>query len=128
MRAFSTTLAIGLLLAIFASLPIERAWADAIDGEWCQKDGRQMSIHGSDIVTPGGARIKGDYSRHAYAYVVPAGEPGTGNTISMTLLSEDYVQVSAPHPVMATPTGQGEIWHRCGKQISRNGDFSPPGG
>ena len=44
-----------------------------------------MSIRGPDIVTPGGHNIRGDYSRHSFSYVVPAGESGAGETVSMIL-------------------------------------------
>jgi hypothetical protein len=41
------------------------ALADRIDGDWCRADGKRMSIHGPDIVTPGGKQIQGDYTRHS---------------------------------------------------------------
>src|SRR4051812_18117804 len=64
------------------------ARADAIDGNWCRSDGKRMSIHGSEIVTPGGTKIIGDYSRHFFSYVVPSGEQGAGNKIAITLQNE----------------------------------------
>jgi hypothetical protein len=62
--------------------------ADAIDGKWCHADGRRLTIRGPQIATPGGAKMSGDYTRHSFHYVVPPGEPGTGETMSMVLLSE----------------------------------------
>jgi hypothetical protein len=43
------------------------AQADAIDGHWCAADGRVMTIEGASILTPGGAKMTGDYSRHAFS-------------------------------------------------------------
>jgi hypothetical protein len=88
------------------------AYADAIDGLWCKESGLRMSIRGPEIITPGGTRTQGDYSRHAFSYVVPAGESGAGGTIQMRLLNEDAVQVRD------TPQSNGEIWRRCGMPIS----------
>src|SRR5437879_13175041 len=61
------------------------ARADAIDGEWCASDGAHMSIAGPDVTTPGGMRIKGNYSRHAFDYVVPTGETGAGEPVNILL-------------------------------------------
>ena len=83
------------------------ARADAIDGNWCAADGRVMTIEGPRILTPGGHRITGDYSRHAFSYVVPAGESDAGATIAMVLLNEETVRL---HPVNGA---EDEIWHRC---------------
>ena len=64
------------------------ASADAIDGNWCRADGKRMSISGPAIVTPGGSKTQGNYSRHAFDYVIPAGEQGAGNNVAITLLGE----------------------------------------
>jgi hypothetical protein len=87
------------------------ALADAIDGDWCHADGRRLSINGPDIVTPGGTPLKGDYDRHHFSYVVPASEPGAGATIAMVLLSEIQMQLKPP-------SGEEQLWRRCGKPIS----------
>ena len=50
------------------------ALADAIDGDWCDSNGKRMSIRGPTMVTPGGQQISGNYSRHYFSYVIPAGE------------------------------------------------------
>jgi hypothetical protein len=36
-----------------------------------------------EIVTPGGKQMRGEYTRHSFSYVVPAGEPGAGETVSI---------------------------------------------
>jgi hypothetical protein len=105
-RALTT--AAGLLC--FGAMP---ARADAIDGDWCQADGRHMTIRGPDIVTPGGTKMRGEYTRHSFSYVVPAGEPGAGETVSIILLSELLAhgrQGGADAPL--------QEWRRCAARVS----------
>jgi hypothetical protein len=83
------------------------ARADAIDGHWCAPDGRVMTIEGPRILTPGGNQIIGDYSRHAFSYLVPAGESDAGATIAMVLLNEETVRLRPANGA------EDEIWHRC---------------
>ena len=99
------------LIAISPFLQAGSALADAIDGDWCHADGRHLSIHGPDIVTPGGTHMKGDYDRHGFVYVVPATEPGAGTTITMVLMSELQMR-------MNDPNSADQLWRRCGKSIS----------
>jgi hypothetical protein len=94
-------------IAGFLAIAPCSALADAIDGEWCSEDGGiHFTIAGPRVTTPAGTRTTGDYSRHAFSYVVPTGDPGAGNEINMLLLNENEVQVlvngDAP-----------EIWRRC---------------
>jgi hypothetical protein len=103
------TAASGVLLLVSAT----GARADAIDGDWCSADGRRMSIRGPEIVTPGGVHTRGDYSRHAFSYVVPDGEAGSGEPISIILLSE-YLAHSRQGPPAAPIT----VWNRCQPGIS----------
>ena len=84
--------------------------ADVIDGDWCRADGKRMKIRGSEIVTPGGNQTRGDYTRHSFSYVVPAGEAGTGENISIILLSE-YLAMRDKAP---TPHRS-----RCGTVVRR---------
>jgi hypothetical protein len=85
------------------------ALADAIDGDWCAADGRHMSIRGPDIVTPTGATLQGQYSRHAFIYQTPAADPSPGLTIYMRLVNPDTVDLWAG----AQPVGPAEVWSRC---------------
>jgi hypothetical protein len=87
------------------------ARADAIDGDWCHTDGRKLSINGPQIVTPGGAKIAGDYDRHHFTYVVPASEPGAGAAVNMILVSELQMRLKPP-------SGEEQLWRRCGKPVS----------
>jgi hypothetical protein len=95
---------------------VEPAFADAIDGNWCHTDGRRFSIRGPEIVTPGGKTMDGNYSRHWFTYVVPAPEPGVGQTIFMTLLDENTV-----HLRLGEASAAPETWVRCGPSISMRG-------
>ena len=101
-----------LLIIAAVMLTATAAQADAIDGDWCRADGKRMSIRGPDIVTPGGKAMRGDYSRHFFSYVVPAGEADAGATISITLLSEylAHARAGADAPV--------QVWRRCQPGIS----------
>ena len=89
------------------------AFADAIDGDWCHSDGRRFSIRGPEIVTPGGKRMEGNYSRHWFSYTAPASEPGAGQTIFMTLANENTVYLG--HGEAATTQ---ETWVRCSPSVS----------
>lgn len=100
-------------VTMFALLsPVSGAWADAIDGDWCQADGKRMSIRGPSIMTPGGKAIEGNYSRHSFSYVVPAGETGAGATMEIQLLSEYLAQ--------AKKAGDASMqeWRRCQPGVS----------
>ena len=65
-----------------------------------------LRISGPIIITPAGTQTTGDYSRHAFSYVVPEGEPGAGETIAMVLLNDDEVRV-------AEGGREPRIWRRC---------------
>jgi len=91
------------------------AFADAIDGNWCHSDGRRFSIRGPEIVTPGGKRMEGNYSRHGFSYTAPAPEPGAGQTIVMTLANENTVYLR--HGEASAAAAQ-ETWVRCSPSIS----------
>ncbi len=105
----SRLLALGFALCV--ALASGSALADAIDGDWCHADGRRLTINGPDITTPVGTKLKGDYDRHHFAYVVPAGEAGSGATISMVLLNELNMRLKPP-------VGEDQDWRRCGKPVS----------
>lgn len=101
-----------LVLASLAPIAFAApALADAIDGQWCDRTGRTFEIDGPKIVTPGGTTMTGDYTRHAFTYVVPAGEANAGQTVEMILLGEDDLDLTVG------PAGgarsQPERWRRC---------------
>lgn len=95
-------------LFVFAGAAV----ADQIDGDWCfPEDGRNLSIQGDDIVTPNGTSTRGDYSRHAFQYVVPDEDPGAGDEIAMRQLNDQTM-------VLLRPDGEEETWKRCDFQTS----------
>ncbi len=105
-----------LLLA--AAAPSVRA--DVIDGDWCYSDGRHLTIKGPEIVTPAGNKTAGNYSRHYFTYVAPAGEPSAGETIAMTLINENVMHLHRGETAAsgnATPPAT-EIWRRCSEVVS----------
>jgi hypothetical protein len=102
-----------LLIATGLLLQTGLGHADAIDGDWCSTDGLRMSIRGEKITIPSGKQIEGNYSRHAFDYVVPAGENGSGDVVRIILRSE-YLALSRQGPVEA-PLRE---WHRCKESIS----------
>lgn len=97
---------VGTVVVLLATLQAGPAWADAIDGNWCSREGKSMSISGPQIVTPGGTRMKGDYDRHGFRYVVPAAERPAGAKVDMSLVDEEtlHVRVGA---------GPVKTWRRC---------------
>jgi hypothetical protein len=97
----------------FLGLWSTRAQADVIDGDWCNAEGRQMTIRGPEIVTPGGKQTRGDYTRHSFSYVVPAGETGAGETVSIILRSE--LLAHARQGKADTPWQE---WRRCTAKVS----------
>ncbi len=93
-------------------VPVASALADQIDGDWCfPADGRNLHIQGDDIVTPDGTSTTGDYTRHAFRYVVPDGDPGAGDEINMRQLNDETM-------ILLRPDGEEETWKRCDLQIS----------
>jgi hypothetical protein len=100
-----------VVAAAFILLPAA-ARADAIDGYWCRADGKRMQIQGPAIVTPGGTQTRGDYTRHFFSYVIPAGEPGAGNKVSITLLGETLAHAREGD------TAPVQEWRRCQADVS----------
>ena len=98
---------LGGALCALVALPTG-AWADAIDGHWCWQ-ARHMQIEGPKIVTPAGRPTTGDYTRHAFSYVVPSTEPDAGQTINMTLVNENIVHLW----VGAAAGREPQVWRRC---------------
>ena len=77
-----------------------------------------MIISGPSIVTPGGARIEGDYGRHHFSYVIPANEPGAGNTVQLSLQGEYRVRARTGPDAAAAARAEPVDWQRCGPSIS----------
>lgn len=99
------------LLGAFALAP-GTARADAIDGNWCSEGGMRLTIQGPSLVSPGGVRMAGDYTRHGFSYTAPGGEPGAGGRVDLRLMGENAVRVQAANG------GMEPIWRRCGPPVS----------
>jgi hypothetical protein len=104
-----------LIVVVAAAMALQTGvgHADAIDGDWCSTDGMRMSIRGEKITIPSGKQVEGNYSRHAFDYVVPAGDNGSGDVVSIILRSE-YLALSR-QGLAEAPLRE---WHRCKESIS----------
>ncbi len=102
MRVTSLTLTLLLLSA--------PAFADSIDGDWCNKDGSHLRIDGPAIILGAGQSIMGKYGRHAFSYVAPKGDPESGKEIFFILRSE--TEMRRVRDPMAMPEHE-DIWQRC---------------
>lgn len=98
-----------VLITLFAMTSPARA--DAIDGNWCAKDGRHFTIRGATIITPKGTVMDGNYERHAFDYVIPASEPNAGQTAEMILINDDDLSLTTGPE--AGERSAAELWHRC---------------
>lgn len=101
------TVGMAIAAGLFASalLISGQAYADAIDGDWCYL-GRHLSISGPDITTPGGTRMTGEYDRHHFAYVVPAGEAGAGEPVRMAVQDDENM-------ILQQGSAKPQAWTRC---------------
>lgn len=86
------------------------AWADSIDGHWCNGSGLHLRIQGTAIETPSGNVISGEYDRHAFRYIAPEGEPDAGSENFLQLLSEERMLLYRGMPGSGD---DGEEWRRC---------------
>ena len=107
-KALSSLATVGFL-GLWSTL----ARADVIDGDWCNAEGKQMTIRGPEIVTPGGKQTRGDYTRHSFSYVIPAGEPGAGETVSIILRNELLA-----HARQGKADAPWQEWRRCTAKVS----------
>src|SRR5690242_11181513 len=99
------------LAAAVAVVAPAAAFADAIDGNWCLENSKKfMSIDGVRIVTPGGSATEGNYSRHAFDYVIPPPEPQAGTVIGMLLANENTVYLATGTKIVTRGMPGVEIW------------------
>ena len=86
------------------------ALADAIDGDWCNRDGGHLRIEGPRIELAPGQVLEGTYNRHAFSYVAPPNDPEAGAEIHFVLRSEEEMRrVRKPD---AMPEHE-DLWRRC---------------
>lgn len=111
MRARISPLILGVAAMAGLLMSTAPALADRIDGDWCYKS-LSFTIDGPSIVTPGGTRMTGEYDRHGFRYVVPAGEADSGARIDMTQFNDTTIQVTTT-PNTTAGAARTEIWKRC---------------
>lgn len=104
-----TATALTLAITALAATP---AKADQIDGHWC-KGLKRLSIDGPNIITPGGTKMIGEYDRHGFRYIVPAGEEGAGDEITMAQQHDELI-----HLWTSAKPDDTQAWTRCREQIS----------
>ena len=97
---------------------LDAARADAIDGDWCFKDGRLMSITRTHIVMPGGKQIRGLYDRHAYTYTVPEEDEGAGSKVFMILANPKNLHLWRDEASAKAQKPPAEVWRRCSAHVS----------
>ena len=83
-----------LAAVLLTAISPSPAKADRIDGDWC-RGLKILSIDGPNIITPGGARMTGEYDRHGFQYVVPKSEPDAGATITMAQMHEELMHLAS---------------------------------
>lgn len=98
----------GLLAAASISVATP-AFADKIDGDWCATGGRHFAIDGPKIVTERGQRLEGRYSRHSFAYELPAPDRLAGSLVQM-MLRDPFTLMLRIGDAADAPV---EIWKRC---------------
>jgi hypothetical protein len=98
------------LVAFAAVLIATPALADRIDGDWCDAQGAHLSINGPEITLPSRVTLQGDYRRHTFAYVAPAGESDAGKQIYMQQLDDEHMNY---YRVKDGKAGEPELWRRC---------------
>lgn len=96
-----------MFAAAIASLP-SLAFADRIDGDWCDGKGANLHIDGPDIRTPSGRVAKGEYTRHSFRYTGLHGENDEGVEIRMLQRSEQEMTL-----YRGSGAETGETWRRC---------------
>jgi len=101
-----------LLAGLGIALAPGLARADSIDGQWCSDGGLRLTIQGNSLLSPGGTRMAGDYTRHAFSYQAPSGEPGGGGRVDMQLMGENVVRMQAANGTIEP------LWRRCGPPVS----------
>ncbi len=82
------------------------AFADSLDGDWCNPIDGKLTVDGSTIITPGGKSVTGNYGRHRFDYTAPDGDWQAGQSIVIQQFSEQLMELS----VGGQP---GQKWRPC---------------
>ncbi len=86
--------------------------AASVDGSWCAPDGRQITVTGLAVITPGGQQTSGTYSDRAFSFQIPQNEWGAGWVLWLERVAEDALRVSRITPYQQGPPPH-DRWHRC---------------
>ena len=95
-----------VLIVLALSLAQSPAFADQLDGDWCNLDDGKLTITGSTITTPFGIEVQGKYSRHRFEYLAPVGDWHAGKNIVIQQFGDDLMELSVDK-------GQPKQWHPC---------------
>jgi hypothetical protein len=101
-----------LLVISMLTLSANTVLADQIDGNWCSRDGRSISIDGPDVTTSRGIAVKAAYNRHHINFVIPSGEPNEGGSFQADQLNDNEIRVIIVRQ-SGGPVGEAEIWTPC---------------
>ena len=105
-----------VILLLFVT--IGPALADAIDGQWCSKNGQSIIIEGDRVISPGGAKLIGDYDRHHFIFTMPSGEHNGGKEVDMVLVNPGTVHTRYKSAGAEMETGNPETWVLCSRPVS----------
>jgi len=108
-----TKLTTGLVALLSLVASAGSAQADAIEGNWCHPQHGNFEIRGPNILTPGGQQMTGDYSRHGFEYVAPAGERAAEESINLALVDDETL-----HLLIKQANAEIEVWRRCTVNVS----------
>lgn len=86
--------------------------ADPVDGSWCAPDGRQITVTGLAVITPGGQRTNGAYSGRAFSFEIPQNEWGAGWVLWLERVAEDALRISRITEYQQGPPPH-DRWRRC---------------
>lgn len=82
------------------------AWADALDGDWCNGIDGKLTIDGSIIITPAGNSVNGNYGRHRFEYTAPENDWNAGKLIVIQQFSEELMELTVEGEA-------GRKWRPC---------------
>ena len=97
------TLGIAMSVVVFCVGPV---WADSLDGDWCNPTDGKLTIDGATIITPTGHSVKGNYGRHRFDYIAPAGDWQAGKSIVIQQYNEQLMELRIGDQ-------QGRKWRSC---------------
>lgn len=86
--------------------------AGDLDGQWCSRDGRTISVSGTEIITPRGYRSTGVYGGNALSFSEFHRYNQPGPMIWMEPAGKDSARVSIVSKQQKEPPPH-DLWSRC---------------